>query len=210
MFPGWHAELAEFFEGLRLHNDKTWFERHRDMFTRAVMAPTEALAAELAPRYGEPHIFRLRRDARFAAGQPPYRTALGVQFDATAVHYYLSVSATELVTSFGRTRPDDEWVRQFRAAVAGPAGKSLQDVLAGLAEGGFDIDGSSLKTTPRGFTADHPRADLLRYRAITATRRWPPRHWLGTPAALDLIARTFDEAAGLARWLRTQIRIGDR
>jgi hypothetical protein len=192
MFTGWQAELVEFFEGLRLHNDKAWFEQHRDMYLSGVMAPTEALVAELAPRYGEPHVFRLRRDARFAAGQPPYRTALGVQFDAIDVHYYLSVSATELVLSVGRVRPDREWLRRFREAVAGPAGKPRR------------------KTTPREFAADHPHAGLLRYRAVTATRRWPPQRWLGTPAALDLIARTFDEAAGLAGWMRTHIRIGDR
>jgi uncharacterized protein (DUF2461 family) len=102
-FHGWDTEFVAFFEDLERHNDKDWFDRHRDTFQHAVRAPTAALVAELEPSYGAGRIFRINRDARFTAGQPPYRTNVAAEFGGTGVHHYLSASATEL-NARGRLR----------------------------------------------------------------------------------------------------------
>jgi uncharacterized protein (TIGR02453 family) len=208
-FPGWGSELVEFFDGLERDNTKARFDRERPVYQRAVRVPTEALVAALAPRYGPGRIFRARRDARFSAGRAPYHTTIAVEFGAGAgVHQYVSVAATELVASVGVFRPDTEWVARFRQAVAGPAGGTLLAVVRDLERQGFTIGGEALRTTPRGYPADHPHGRLLRHRGITATRSWPPSAWLGDPGALDLVVGAWDQASTLTGWLRSHGPIG--
>src|SRR5262245_20937380 len=67
-FDGWGPGFVRFFTGLAAHNDKAWFEAHRNEYRTAVQQPTMALLAELEPTYGHGKMFRLNRDARFAAG----------------------------------------------------------------------------------------------------------------------------------------------
>ena len=201
-FQGWDGELIRFFEALERNNRRDWFDRHRAEYQRAVREPTEALAAELASEHGPGRIFRLNRDARFAAGRPPYRTNVAIEFGGAGVHEYVSVSATELLASVGLFRTDSRWVTRFRAAVAGPRGGELLAIVEDLERQQFVIDGDALRTVPRGYPPDHPRARLLRYRSIHASRRWPPAEWLGDRRALELVVGAWRQASPLVEWLR--------
>jgi uncharacterized protein (TIGR02453 family) len=207
-FRGWDDELIRFFEGLERHNSKEWFDQHRADYQRAVREPTEALAAELAPAYGPGRIFRINRDARFAAGHPPYRTNAAIEFGGTGIHNYLSVSANELIASVGLFRTDSSWVTRFREAVAGPQGHELLAIVEELEKHGFLIDGDAVRTVPRGYPADHPQARLLRYRSIYASRRWPPAEWLGDRRPLDLVVSAWRRASPLVDWLRAHCPVG--
>ena len=62
-----------------------------------------------------------------------------------------------------------------------------------------------LKTVPRGYPADHPRAGLLRYKGIVAWKEWPPEPWLETAEAKDRIAGFLRAARPLAGWLDTNV-----
>jgi hypothetical protein len=110
----------------------------------------------------------------------------------------------------GVFRADRDWVALFRAAVAGPAGSALLAIVDELEEHGFTIGGEELRTTPRGYPADHPHARLLRHRGLTASRSWPPQAWLGDPGALDLVVGAWEQASGLTAWLRTHSPVGAR
>ena len=64
---------------------------------------------------------------------------------------------------------DAEQIAAFRAAVASEeSGRSLADVVSSLARDGYEIRGDVMKRIPRGYSPDHPRADLLKYRSLTA------------------------------------------
>jgi uncharacterized protein (DUF2461 family) len=64
-----------------------------------------------------------------------------------------------------------EQVALFRAAVAADeSGRALAGLVSSLAADGHDIRGDVMKRIPRGYPADHPRADLLRYRSLIAVR----------------------------------------
>jgi uncharacterized protein (DUF2461 family) len=62
-----------------------------------------------------------------------------------------------------------------------------------------------LKTVPRGYPKDHPRAELLRYKGLVAWREWPPGAWLGTARAKDRIVEFFKLSKPLETWLRTNV-----
>jgi Conserved hypothetical protein (DUF2461) len=62
-------------------------------------------------------------------------------------------------------------IASYRAAAAAEdSGAELADLLASLAADGHEILGDVMKRVPRGYLADHPRADLLRYRSLLAAR----------------------------------------
>lgn len=200
-FTGWGPEFEEFFEGLGRDNSKDYFEAHRELFRRAVREPAEALVAALEPRYGAGRVFRLNRDLRFSADRQPYHTRIGIEFDDSGCHHYVSASATGLTVSVGVHRADRRWVERFRRAVDGPAGGELLAIVEDLEALGFTIGGLRLRTAPRGVPAGHPHIRLLRHRSLTADRSWPASDWLGDPGVLDLITGAWDRAAPLRDWL---------
>jgi uncharacterized protein (DUF2461 family) len=66
---------------------------------------------------------------------------------------------------------DPEQIAFFRAAVAADeTGRTLDGLVSSLAADGHEILGDVMKRIPRGYPADHPRADLLRHRSLIAAR----------------------------------------
>jgi len=64
-----------------------------------------------------------------------------------------------------------EQIALFRAAAAAEqSGRMLEDLVSSLAADGHEILGDVMKRIPRGYPADHPRADLLRHRSLIAAR----------------------------------------
>ena len=45
-FAGFFPETLQFFQDIKFHNDKAWFEAHRDDFEAYVKSPLEALCLE--------------------------------------------------------------------------------------------------------------------------------------------------------------------
>ena len=79
-FSGFYPETLQFFTDLRFHNEKAWFDAHRDDFEAYVKSPMEALAMDLEPLMAriDPSldlslrrvVSRIYRDARYARGVP--------------------------------------------------------------------------------------------------------------------------------------------
>jgi len=66
---------------------------------------------------------------------------------------------------------DAEQIASFRAAVAAnESGRTLEGLVSSLAADGHEILGDVMKRIPRGYLADHPRADLLKHRSLVAAR----------------------------------------
>src|SRR5262249_21978378 len=91
-FAGFQYELLEFLAGLRAHNDRTWFQAHREEYESLLLEPArdfvEAMGEELArfapdvnadPRVGG-SIFRIARDTRFSKDKRPYKDHLDLWF----------------------------------------------------------------------------------------------------------------------------------
>lgn len=89
----------------------------------------------------------------------------------------------------------------YRAAVAGPTGEQLVEVLDTLQGKGYEISGDVMTRVPRGFSPDHERARLLRHRTLTATRYLGCEDWLHTSVARDYVFDALEELRPFMRWL---------
>src|SRR5690349_3930735 len=99
----------EFLGDLAEHNDKAWFDAHRDRYERAIKEPAIAFVEAMAPRIERlsprlraiakgagSSISRMNRDTRFSADKSPYKDWVGMHFahergkEAPGLHLHLS------------------------------------------------------------------------------------------------------------------------
>lgn len=66
---------------------------------------------------------------------------------------------------------------------------------------GYEIGGEQLKTRPRGYSADHPRIELLRHKSLHAGRTDVSPPWLDTARTLDEVRGSWREFRPLVEWL---------
>jgi uncharacterized protein (TIGR02453 family) len=91
-FTGFTPESLAFFESLAAHNNKVWFEDHRDDFEHCLMEPLKSLVSDLSGAMlaidpelvtipaVDKTISRIYRDTRFSRNKSPYKTCLWITF----------------------------------------------------------------------------------------------------------------------------------
>jgi uncharacterized protein (TIGR02453 family) len=202
-FTGFPPEAITFFKQLARHNNREWFQAHKDVYEQSCREPMKALVADLGPGLGATKITRINRDIRFSNDRSPYRTyiAAGVRGN------YISLSAAGLYVGTGVYKPEPAVLQRFRAAIDSDAsGRTLQTIVTSLRRKGYDVNThDSVTSVPRGYSADHPRIDLLRMKDIFAGKTFAPEPWLSTPKALDRIRRVMSEIKPLGDWLRQHV-----
>jgi uncharacterized protein (TIGR02453 family) len=203
-FRGWPNEALDFYEGLEADNSRTYWTAHKAVYEEQVLAPMSALLAELEPEFGAGRIFRPYRDVRFSKDKSPYKTAIG----ATLEHGgYVQLSAKGLGAGAGRYQMGPAELDKYRRAVADDrSGGQLRRLVDTLAAGKIDVVGhETLKTVPRGYDRDHPRADLLRHKGLVAWREWPAGAWLGRASAKTRVVEFLRATRPLMRWLADHV-----
>ena len=202
-FTGWPIEAVEFYEGLTADNSKTYWQRHKAIYDGSVRAPMEQLLTELSGEFGAGKVFRPYRDVRFSADKTPYKTNCAATLGDGVGRAYVSFSADELSVGGGLYMPDSAALQRYRTAVdREKSGSELAAIVATLHADGYQTMAHEvLKTAPRGFSADHPRIDLLRHKGIAVMKTWPVGAWLGTAKAKERVVTALRAAAPLNAWL---------
>ncbi|MGZ6980103.1 MAG: DUF2461 domain-containing protein [Acidimicrobiia bacterium] len=203
-FRGWPVEAVEFYEGLLADNSKAYWQEHKDVYEHCVLAPMEALLADLEGEFGPGRVFRPYRDVRFSKDKSPYKTAIAATL---AEGGYLQMSADGLAAGCGLYRPASDQLERYRAAVADDtSGAALVKLVAAARAAKIDITAhETLKTAPRGYPKDHPRIDLLRQKGLIVWREWPVGAWLGTKKAKDRVVELLHTAAPINAWLEEHV-----
>jgi uncharacterized protein (TIGR02453 family) len=199
-FKGWPAEALEFYEGLEADNSKGYWTEHRAVYERAVYGPMAALLSDLTDEFGAGRIFRPYRDIRFSADKTPYKTNIAA---AVGPSGYVHLSADGLMAGAGMYHLAPDQLERYRLAVAAErTGAELESLIASLRRAQVDVYGSdALRSVPRGYPKDHPRAGLLRNKGLVATKRWPVAAWLGTTGAKTRVADLLRATGPLCGWL---------
>jgi len=208
-FSGFPEAALDFYDDLEMDNTRSFWEAHKQVWTDAVKAPMTALTEALAPEFGSAKVFRPYRDVRFAKDKTPYKTHQGAFVAAgPACGWYVEVSARGVRTGSGFYAASGTDLARIRASIDHEAtGKQLQRILARLVKAGFEVSGEQLKTSPRGYDADHPRIDLLRHKSLTVGRSYGFDKLIHSPALLDAVRQDWRDLRPLVDWVAT--RLGD-
>ena len=189
-FQGFPKEGFAFLAGLSRHNEKAWFEAHREIYDRAIQVPALALVAELGARLRkrvpslklEPRIggslFRIHRDTRFSADKSPLKTHVGIRLrdgdTATSTKcsgplFYLELRAEKLRLGSGIKEFDPATLEAFRRKVAGRSGaRQIQSLIADAEDRGHAVVGEMLARPPAAY-ASVGAGELLRRKGLFVT-----------------------------------------
>jgi len=191
-FTGFTPGAIQFLADLAANNDRAWFQPRKADYERLLKAPMAAFVSALAGRLGVRGVpldadpvrspYRIYRDTRFSRDKSPYKTHLGASFPwaegvAALDHTrgaggYFHLAPGEVFVGGGMWHPDKPRLDAFRRAVADEPAR----VHAAIDDPAFratfgSVNGDRLSRVPRGYSADHPEAELLKLKDVVFGRR---------------------------------------
>ena len=202
-FSGFPETALNFYDDLETDNTKSFWAEHKNVYESAIREPMAALATALEEEFGTVKIFRPYRDVRFAKDKTPYKTHQGA-FAARgpATGWYVEVAAPGVRVGVGFYEASAARLNQIREAIVEDRrGDQLEQIVGRLQAQGWTLGGHKLKTSPRGYDADHPRIDLLRHKSMTLGKSYGFAPVIHTPELLTMIRVDWREATPFVQWV---------
>jgi uncharacterized protein (TIGR02453 family) len=202
-FSGIPVAALDFYDDLEMDNTKSWWAAHKETYDTAVKAPMTALVTALEDEFGPAKVFRPYRDVRFAKDKTPYKTHQGAFVAAgPSTGWYVEVAAPGVRVGVGFYEASSPRLAGIRAGIAHDLhGPALAQIIASLTAEGWTLGGETLKTTPRGYDASHPRIDLLRHKSMTLGKSYGFDPVVHTPELLDRVRDDWRAARPFVDWV---------
>ncbi len=202
-FEGFPVAALDFYDDLEMDNTKSFLTAHKETYDAAVKTPMTALVAALEPEFGKAKVFRPYRDVRFAKDKTPYKNHQGAFVPSgPSTGWYVEVGAPGVRVGVGYYEASSPRLAAIRQAIDDERrGTELREIVDALVAEGWVLGGDRLKTTPRGYDADHPRIDLLRHRSMTLGRSYGFEPFIHTAELLERVRDDWRAAAPFVDWV---------
>jgi uncharacterized protein (TIGR02453 family) len=223
-FDGFPEEGLRFLSELDENNNRDWFQEHKDQYQQYVLAPTQDFVYALGERLrdvspgiryderasGGGSILRIYRDLRFSKDKTPYNPNVRVVFWEGAgkrmetPSFFVRIQSDGVGIYAGMHVFPKPFLAAYREAVVDDElGGRLEAAMTAVREAGdYTLGGEHYKRVPRGYDADHRRADLLRYNGLWAhTAASLDATLITTPALLEACLEHCRNMAPLHHWL---------
>jgi uncharacterized protein (TIGR02453 family) len=202
-FFGIPEAALDFYDDLETDNTKSFWAAHKEVYESAVRAPMTALVTALEDEFGKAKVFRPYRDVRFAKDKTPYKTHQGAFVQCgPSTGWYVEVAAPGVRVGVGFYEASTPRLARIRDAIVEERrGGELEQILKRLEERGWTLGGDKLKTSPRGYDAEHPRIELLRHKSMTLSKSYGFGPVIHTPALLTMVREDWREATPFVDWV---------
>ncbi len=220
-FDGFFKDTVSFFNRLKKHNEKEWFQSHREDYESFVLMPARSFVVEMGERLKQispdikavpkinKSLFRINRDTRFSADKSPYKTHMGIFFwegvrpRMECSGFYIHLEPPNLMIGVGIYMFPKQELFRFRKAVIDPnSGEKLSQVLTSISRlEGYEIGGTHYKRVPSGFERSHPNSKLLLHNGLYAGRTIPVPDEFFSAELIDFCWQNFKALAPLHLWL---------
>ena len=171
-------KTLEYLKKLDKNNNRIWFQENKALYEQSyaqMLKFAEDVTNELCSYdYLESispkkNLFRIYRDVRFGKDKTPYKTHWGGFLKREGAEnrggYYYQVGPNGSYVIGGFFGPSKEDLLLIRKHLAQDSSEIRKLIKSKPFRTFFDtLNGSQLKTAPRGFDKDHPDVDLLRYK----------------------------------------------
>ena len=180
----------QFLTDLKANNDRDWFAANKPryeaankefhQFVDALIAEIQKFDPSLIHFTAKDCVFRIYRDVRFSKDKSPYKTHFGAHVTAaskkseihTRAGYYLHLEPGATMLAGGAYVPESKWLAAIRQEIAYNTAEfngilNSKDFKQYFGE----MEGEKLKTTPKGYDADHPAIELLKHKSFLATHK---------------------------------------
>lgn len=176
----------DFLNALKLNNNREWFNLHKADFEKEqqhLQIFAEALLQQMNTHdvietpSGKKSLYRIYRDTRFSTDKTPYKTHWSGSFKrATKFRrggYYFHIEPGNSFIGGGFFGPNPQDLKLIREDIAFDPTPLRAILNAPAFISTFEtLKGEQLKTTPKGFDADHEAIDLLRYKQFLLIKRF--------------------------------------
>jgi uncharacterized protein (DUF2461 family) len=185
-----------FLRDLRANNDRDWFNANRDRYLADLRDPCLRFITDFgAPLMTiSPHF---RADPRPSGGSL-FRHEHGR--DAHTPGFYLHLEPGGCFMGVGLWHPDTETLRRVRDRLVGDPSGWRDAVGDREFRRIFAVSGESLKRVPRGYDPDHPLAEVLKLKDITAFAALTQKQ-VTAPGFLDEFTELCRTGGALVRWI---------
>lgn len=221
-YPGFPQDGLEFLSDLARNNNREWFQAHKEVYQERVLAPTQAFVEALGARlktisHGIEYdsranggsIMRIYRDLRFSKDKTPYNPSMRVLFwEGTGKKtdnpgFWVGIEPGGVGVFCGQHGFPKPVLEAYREAVIDDAlGEALERAIAQVeAAGDYRVGGAHYQRVPRGYDADHPRANLLKHNGLHAHSGGIPAEVITTPAFVEACFAECRNMAPLQQWL---------
>lgn len=196
---------------LEQNNNRTWFhepENHKlyicakqdftDLVEELKYRIAEHTTPDLAERliFADPRslLFRVPRDMRTNKGKPPYNPRWsadlsGDRHSTLPVGYYVHIQpGNHSMFGTGAWCRDSDMLLKVRSFLSGNYDRFCQ----ALESCGLPMEGSQLKSVPRGFDPDDPAAEYLKYKSWLIALDFPDTQLQSFDAFLDTVVSAVD------------------
>jgi len=168
----------EYLKKLDKNNNRIWFQENKSLYEQSydeMIGFAEDVMNEMGSHdyietvSGKKSLFRIYRDVRFGKDKTPYKTHWGGflkragEENRGGYYYHISPKASYVIGGF--FGPNKEDLLHIRKHLAQDASELRKLINSNSFKSFFGtLNGSQLKTAPRGFDKEHPDVDLLRYK----------------------------------------------
>lgn len=221
-FTGFPQEGIQFLHDLKQNNERDWFNPRKDQYKAHVVEPAINFIQAMGDRLqhlspniqydtrtnGSGSLMRIYRDTRFSKDKTPYKEYVGIIFwegsgkKTECPGFHLGLTGTGAGIHVGMHGfPKPMLVAYRQAVVDEKLGAELVEAVTAVTQAGYTIGGEHYKRVPRGFDADHPRADWLRYATLFARSGGIPADVVTSDRFFDVCFDHFEKMAPIQRWL---------
>lgn len=215
--PVFTPKTLSFLRAMKRHNDREWFRARREEYDRHVRGPMIVVIERLAKDFHDfapdlvaserVSLYRVYRDTRFSPDKSPLKTHIGAIFPwrGLAKHegagLYFEVAPDGVWAGGGMYKPQTSQLQLVREHIAA----SHQRLRAIVDRPSFRrkvgvLEGEKLSRVPRGFPADHPAAEFLKFRQLLAGCEYPAAFAV-SPRFYSTLVTLFREVAPLCAFL---------
>lgn len=216
------TDTFNFLSDLAANNNREWFAlnkgRHdtakQDVYDfvgdiiKGLAKTDKAVPADLHPK---DCVMRIYRDIRFSLDKTPYKSNFGAGISPQGKNfngpgYYLHISPDECFVAGGCWMPETDHLKLIRQEIdynSSDFKESLKSLNQKNPQAHLDSD-HKLKTSPKGYPADHPEIEFLKLKSYTVTLPLSADE-LTRPDALDKVVSGFASIYPFILFLRNAI-----
>ncbi|MBT8183507.1 MAG: DUF2461 domain-containing protein [Eudoraea sp.] len=179
--------LMTFLQELQKNNNKEWMDKNRKRYKALRnqfilwLDELDGMLAEIDDQYyptpGKKGINRINNNLMFHPHKPVYKDhfATGLDKEPNTGDFYLEIGLESSLMAGGLWRPAPKVLKSIRDALDynGEEFKQIINKASFRETFGALYEDEKLKTSPKGFSADHPHIDLLRNKTFAVIHRFP-------------------------------------
>jgi uncharacterized protein (TIGR02453 family) len=183
-------KTTSFLRSLKRHNDRDWFRARREQYDAHVHGPMVATIERLAQDFRtfapeliaspKHSMFRIYRDTRFSDNKKPLKTHAGAVFRTRhlpkpqGAGLYFEIAGGWVWIGGGMWRPEPPELVRLREHIAGTWPEMRTITRSPRFRRTFaELSGDTMTRVPRGYPADHPAAEYLKYRQFYGGAEFP-------------------------------------